>query len=370
MIVLTSHGSYVNGKIYEPPVNTLVEVLISAKSDFLHIRHSIDGSIKSKVYFYSRGQVRKTTTLDVPQKPTLSRYWGEYKATVKLFKRLKKRHYIYIGADPANAFIGLQLKKKHLIDKLIFYSVDFSDKRFANPILNATYLAIDKHCARHCDQVWNVSSRILSRRTTQGIPENKNIYVPNAPASPVISRPNHQPGTKLITLGIISDQLDFKNLFEAIKILLPTFTSIKLTVVGSGPKETEYKSLAQKLNLGDAVEFTGYLPHHLALKKIQDSDIGLALYNGNWSFNYYGDSMKCREYFTFGLPVITTDTHSTVEDIVKYKAGIVCPMSPAAYAKAIKTILNHYPEYSQSAIDLATKYNGIHSRLLKELESL
>ncbi len=51
MIIIAGHAGVVNGKIYEAPVSTIVELLASQKKTFLHIRHSIDGQIPSTVFW-------------------------------------------------------------------------------------------------------------------------------------------------------------------------------------------------------------------------------------------------------------------------------------------------------------------------------
>ena len=109
------------------------------------------------------------------------------------------------------------------------------------------------------------------------------------------------------------------------------------------------------------------MSHENALNEISRSGVGLALYNGKWNFNYYGDSMKCREYFCFGLPVITTDTHSTVEEINSYSVGIVCKMDKESYKTALINIFENYMLYSRNSYALADKYKNVHKNILDEL---
>jgi len=59
MIVVLGHAAYIGGKIYEAPVNTLVETLVAEKKDFVFVRHSLDGNMPSFLYSYTKGKVTK-----------------------------------------------------------------------------------------------------------------------------------------------------------------------------------------------------------------------------------------------------------------------------------------------------------------------
>jgi len=156
-------------------------------------------------------------------------------------------------------------------------------------------------------------------------------------------------------------------LFEAVKLLKDRFPLIYLKVIGGGVKEDEYKKYVSDEKLENNIKFFGQLDHAQALEEISTSGIGVALYNGKWNFNYYGDSMKCREYFCFGLPVITTDTHSTVEEIKEYDAGVICLSDPISYSDAIEKILMNYEYYANNSYLLNRKYCDIHNRVLSAI---
>lgn len=367
MIIITSHASFVNGNVYEAPANTLVEIL-KENNDFIFIRHSIDGNLPSVIYEYKKGET-KTIKLFVIQKFHILRYITEVFSTLSYFllKKVDEPIY-YIGVDPLNAFIGILLKKVGKFKVVIFFTVDYSRQRFKNKILNNIYHFIDRFCIRNADEVWNVSKRIWQIRSEMGLPMFKNILIPNVPSKDYNKYSNNKKqNSDIITLGIIDEQLDFIGIFDAIKDLKDMFPQILLKIVGNGPKEREYREYVKNISLDENVKFLGYLSHDLALKEISKSGIGLALYNGKWNFNHFGDSMKCREYFCFGLPVITTDTHSTVEDIKEYNAGIVCNLNKEEYKKAIIKILENYEVYSNNSYSLALKYVDIHYYHLNKL---
>lgn len=369
MIIVACHATLIRGKIYEAPANTIVEILRRNKERFIFIRHSIDGKLPSIIYSYKDGEIVSTKKLLVLSGISFLRYVTEIISTFFYFLNKKyNEEIIYIGMDPLNAFTGLLLKKSGKYKKVIFYTADYSPRRFQNKILNYIYHYLDQFCVKRSDQIWNVSYRIWKVRKQMGIVGDRNIFVPNIPSDEYKRfLYNKKQQYCLVTLGIIDEQLDFINIFEVLKDLKNKYSQILFKIIGNGPKEKEYKQYTKNNGLEKNVEFFGHLSHGRALEEISKSSIGLALYNGTWGFNYYGDSMKCREFFCFGVPVITTDTHSTVEEIKKYQAGIVCQMNKDEYKKAIEKIIKNYEFYSNQAYKLAKKYQDIHKKLINSL---
>lgn len=367
MIVVAGHATLVNGKLYESPNNTIVETLKKMEQDFVYIRHSIDGSLPSTAYWHKRGNLVRESKLWVARKPSILRYTNEIITTVfyiLLHPALWGAN--YIGIDPLNSFSGIILRSVAVFKKSIFFTADYSTTRFKG-VMNSFYHSLDRFSVKRANQTWNVSSRIKMVREKMGLTPEKNIFVPNVPSSDYKKfLDNKKDKYALVTLGIISEQLDFVNVFTALANLAKKYPKISFKIIGNGPKEDEYKEMVKKMGVAERVHFLGFMSHDDALDTISKSGIGLALYNGNWSFNYYGDSMKIREFFCFGLPVLTTDTHSTVDDVQSEKAGLVTPMSADEYQAAIEEMLSNYESYSAGSRRIAEKYDGIHERLLAQ----
>jgi glycosyltransferase involved in cell wall biosynthesis len=369
MIITTIHTTFFNGNIYEAPGHTLNETLKYYKKNFIFIRHSMNGVQPSTIFEYRNGELVKSKKLWVFSKIALLRYVTEIISTFTYFLLQKNSNYrVYIGVDPLNALTGILLKKIGKFKKVVFYAVDFSEQRFNNIILNWFYKNIYKFCAKNADQVWSASTRILKVIEKFNFKRIENIFVPNIPSDYCINYINNiKQKYHLITLGLIDDHIDFIGIFNTISELKDNFPMLILKIIGNGPKEQEYRSYINANDLNANIIFLGYLDHNQALKEISKSGIGLALYNGKWNFNYYGDSMKCREYFRVGLPVITTDTHSTAEEIKEFNAGIVCELGKENYKKAILDILQNYEQYSDNSYKLGQRYKNLHKYLLRNI---
>lgn len=371
MIVTTSHATIINGHIYEVPANTIVESLKLLNKPFMFVRHSMNGDFNSEVFKHDGSSVSHENLIPFPIKISFLRYFFEIFFTVIYFLRKfhRKRNIdVFFGVDPLNTISGLILRRLGVVKKVIFYSVDYSKNRFKNKLLNFLYQKLDTTCTLNSDEVWSVSTRIVDLRRKMGLEDRKNIYIPNVPSDEYKKYlSNKKDKLCMVTLGIIGSQLEFTKVFITIKKLKKDYPNIKLKIIGSGPMVDYYKNQCEDMGIQDSVIFMGTLEHNEALEEISKSGIGLALYNGSWSFNYYGDSMKCREYFCFGLPVLTTDTHSTVEDILSNRVGLVVGTDVENYVSEIKNIFKNYEDFSKNSYDLARVYDDIHLHNLKRL---
>lgn len=369
ILLVLGHATRVSGKVYEYPTQVLIETLNHKKISFIYIRHSIDGKALSQLIYFADG--KEKISLWLPSIPVISvfRYISEFilNIFITLILKVVYTQTILIGIDPLNAIAGVISKYLGIVKTSIYYAVDYSDTRFENNILNKIYRFIDRFTTLHNDFVWNVSTRIQEMHERYGVDKNRNLFLPNVPTLSDMSGLDTQHKYSLVTVGILNKQLDFSGLFRAIKILRAKYPKIVLHVIGSGPEEMELVQDAKNLGLQNNIVFHGYLSHDLSLKVISACWVGLALYNGKWSFNYYGDSMKCREYLEFGLPIVTTNTHSTVDEIIESEVGIVCEQNAKEYASAIDKIFKNYHDFSRNAGKLGDKYRNIHSKFIENI---
>jgi glycosyltransferase involved in cell wall biosynthesis len=366
-LVFSSHVALIDGKEWDGIGNVLLETLPSICSEFIFVRHSMDGLLPSEVRQYKKASISKKVNLHVFGKIAPLRYASELINTVLYFS-FKEKADVYIGIDPLNAVAGIFLKKLGRVEKSIFYTADYSPTRFSNKLMNSIYHSIDRYCVKHADEVWSVSSKIAELRRNDNLPDEKNIFMPNVPPVEYNGfRKNKHDKYNLIMYGLVGTQLDFEGGIQAVAALKKEIPDISFTIVGNGPEEERLKRLAKRLGVSDKVIFKGRLPLSQTLELASRAGIGLALYTGEWGFNQFGDSTKCREYFNYGLPVISTDTHATVDEIKKNKAGVVVEKSIESYVEAIKSVIENYDGYSAASRKLGRKYEGVHQKELLRL---
>ena len=366
-IAFASHVATIDKKQYDAIGDALKDSLGVVADKFIFVRHSMDGLIESEVQHYEGAKIVSKSILKIAKRVAPLRYITEVMASVWHFC-FKQKVDVYIGVDPLNALAGIILRYLRRVDTAIFYTSDYSPSRFNNKVLDRAYHAIDKYCVKHADEVWSVSSRIVSIRKQMGLEDAKNILVPNAPPAEYAKLFSPKKNKyELVTLGIVDKQLDSAGMIKAIAKLKDKYPKIKFTIIGNGPEEANLKKLAADSNVADRVEFTGRLAFKDAQARVAKAGIGLALYTGIWGFNKYGDSTKCREFFTYGLPVISTDTHATVDELVAQGAGVLVEQSTDDYASAVDDIIEKYDRYAENSLKLGRKYLGIHEAQLQRV---
>lgn len=301
------------------PAHNINDFLQEKNKKVIFIKHCIEGIHPSKLEnagkisnidcrFYNRNQ--------------FLRYWERVRINIARARNLKTKP-IYIGVDPINGLAGVLLKRNKLVKEFIYFSADYADRRFANFFLNSIYHLIDRLCLKRADQIWAVSSRIVKKRTSQGVEPARNHLLPNSPDFGSIKRRLFDGNHNLIVVSHLSKSLNLAPVFRVIKALAGKFPDIKLLIVGSGPEQNNFLKQAKKMGIGKNVDFMGQKAHAEVMDLLSRSFIGIALYTKDNDWNRYGDSMKAREYVGCGLPVIINDIPSTADDIAEYSAGLV-----------------------------------------------
>lgn len=312
--VIASHVYYAD-KVHDVhgPAHTVYDFLVKKNLPVVFIKHCIETERPSVIV---KGNKERTVTL--PRKS----FWAFIKKFWVGFLAIPKSNITYIGVDPFNGLVGVVGKITGRVTKLIYYTPDFTDKRYENIILNALYYGIDRMCVRFADEVWAVSSRIQSFRKSQGIPAVRNKLVPNTPDVSSVPRHAYDGNRTLIIVSNVAMTLYIPQILDAVKTLRKRYPDVRLLVFG-GRETNTIMMMVRKRRLQDVVRVSGHRSHKEVLEAVARSFLGFALYTPVSRGTYWGDSMKAREYVACGIPVIINTLPSTSEDIQTYKAGIV-----------------------------------------------
>lgn len=353
-VYIVSHTRFDDkGKPVHGTASELAPLLDKEKIQYIYIQHSI---FKGHGTYITFSKQKKHKWMGTSFLPFPLRLIQEMIITSSLVFRTNKKHSIFVGVDPLNAWLGIILRKLGKVQTVVFYTADYAKRRYDNSIMNSIYHIFDRFCVKRADQVWNVSSRITSLRQEQGVEKERNYFIPN---SPVLKsyKPSHQKSEKhtLVIVTHITKAIDFMSIFQAIKHLEKKIKDLKLVIVGNGDYRTELEKKAAQLKLSKRIFFTGSKSHKEVMEILKTSGVGIALYTNDFPWTWYGDSMKAREYLACGLPVIISDVPSTADDVEKANAGIVIKKTPQI-KRAINAVFSNNESYAimrQNALDLA-----------------
>jgi colanic acid/amylovoran biosynthesis glycosyltransferase len=134
----------------------------------------------------------------------------------------------------------------------------------------------------------------------------------------------------LLCVARLSSEKGHRFLIHALKLLRDKGYDLELRLAGSGPKEDALKRLVDELELGDHVQFLGYLNEDEIISALQSSDLFVLP-----SF-IEGLPVSAMEAMAVGLPVIATNIAGTSELVEDRKTGLlVRPSDSEALADAI-----------------------------------
>lgn len=284
-------------------------------------------------------------------------------ATFFLFLMCGRRYVVYIGADSLNAAAGLILRRLGLVDVVIYYAHSYRWSRFGNPIKNLFYHMLESLCVRSCDFVWSLSRRLTQMRRSQGVSDERNVWVPESinfrrtqrlPFDSVAWR-------RLVFLGLLAPLNGPELTIKAMPEVLEVVPETRLTIIGGGPLEDELKQMVTEKGLEKSVNFLGYTPYDKAMRMMSKFGVGLAPYaplpdSTMWT----SDPSKTKDYMACGLPVIVTTMVEPAAEIRENRAGLAINYDSRELAEAIIKLLTdreYYCECKNNAINLASKYD-------------
>lgn len=256
------------------------------------------------------------------------------------------------------------------IKRLVYYSIDFSPRRFPNPFLNWIYHLMDKIACKGSDLNWVMVKQQIKERIKYGITrlnsspftivpigyETKNIKI----------RPLDKVSFyKIIYAGGLRESYGPQLIIKVMPVLVKKFPKIRLTIIGVGKFEPKLKKLIRELNVVNCVDFKGFIPKFKDLTDtIAKHSLALAPYVPiPGSYSYYSDPSKIKLYMCCGLPVVTTNVSTLTNTISKTSSGIIIDYSEKSLADAITYLLsdkNRYNRYKDKAIKLSKRFDINH----------
>ena len=279
-----------------------------------------------------------------------------------IFSR-KNKFDLFVGMDCLNAICGIILKRFKIVDKVIFYTVDYAKLRFKNKIVNSVYHFLDSICVKNSDFVWNVTKRICKVRIEQGLKEDKNFFVPNGVH---INQVRPLPLEKIekrsfVYVGHLQKDKGIHFILNSFPTIVENVPNARLIIIGDGPYRSELENIANNLGLKNHVVFLGAIDNKNVLKEIVKYGIGLAPYTKE-GCNFYCSPVKVKEYLAAGCPVIVTDVPEISLDVEKHKLGFVIKekqFQNEFIGFSLKILRNYglYKEYRDNAIKYASNYD-------------
>ena len=277
------------------------------------------------------------------------RYLWHTLLTVFWVLRQGRRFDLYVGFNNLNAMAGLVLRRLGVVRRCVYHVTDFVPRRFESGLMNRIYHAIESHCARHCDETWNLSLRMVDARLRfKGLKEEDCGPQRETPMGVWLDEQPHVPWeqvdrTQLVFMGHLLEKQGLQHVIRALPAIAEAVPEVSLLVIGKGEYRPRLEEMAQELGVAQRIRFQGFVESHEELERmVAGSALAVALYERgdlerNWT--YYTDAGKIKVYLGAGVPVLTTDVPTNARAIEAARCALVIRPEPEDIARAVTGLL-------------------------------
>lgn len=386
-IAIISHFTYKEEETSEVFPGNIRNFLLRRVGKVVYIDHPFIRSqgvtsefTVSQMRIYDEGV--KTYELSSPRLklPTLPLFIYQLFLTIFFMFWKPMKYDLCIACDNLSLISVFILRKMGIIKKLVYYTVDYSPKRYSNFFLNSLYQKMDRLASRLSDVNWVAVENMIEAKMQNGLNLQKSapfqvVPIGFARDNVVIKAVDKIDRFNLIFVGFLFEKQGLQLVIEALPELIKKFPKVKLTIIGSGPYEAKIKKTVSGKKLNSHVKFTGYINDHQRIVKFltDKGGIGLATYIPEIAdYTYFADPSKIKLYLLCGLPVITTSVPPIAKEISQRKAGMVVDYSKQDLVDNLSILLDDEKKYStfhQNALKMAKEYdtNLILERAFKKL---
>lgn len=305
---------------------------------------------RSRIQTYAHDSIADKSSRYHLSLPMPILYFKDLLLTLVWIVGRRKRYDLYVGLDPINAFVGILLKKIGLVNKTVYYTMDYVPKRFDNFVLNFAYHTLDKFCVHHSDDTWNVGLEVANAREKYYDMDQK-IYFKQHHLPIGIWPGKFKPLpfekinlNKLVYIGSLKHIMGVELMIDAMPKLVKKFPRLRLEIIGSGVDEEILKQKARELKAEKYIIFHGWVRDRAKVQALaSDAVIGLATFNTD-KFSVEvknADPSKVKEYLSMGLPVITTNVVPYYQELEKSKCAIVISYNVNALVRSVEKLLTN-----------------------------
>jgi glycosyltransferase involved in cell wall biosynthesis len=335
--------------VYEPPVRRAAEALHAAGFD-VEVICMRDGVRPRRV----RIQGVDVTSLPTSRRRTTRlRYALDYTlflllAAGTLAIRHVRRPYAAVQINTMPDFLAFAGAIPRLLGSRLFVFMneptpELAETLFGPGPLPRVLARIEQRTLSFADHAYTVTDQLKSRYMERGADGERITVVLNG-TDPSLRlngwspSPNGgKPHFTLICHGLIEDRYGQDTLIEAVRLLRRELPELRLTLTGRGTFVPRLERLIERYELGDVVQFHGWVSEDRLNDLLHRADVGVVAQKAS-PYSHLVHTNKMIDYWLFGLPVIASRLRATHE---LYDDGTIeyyVPGDPHDLARAIRKL--------------------------------
>jgi glycosyltransferase involved in cell wall biosynthesis len=146
----------------------------------------------------------------------------------------------------------------------------------------------------------------------------------------------------LVYLGTMDRVRQIEILFQMLVLIRHQIPNIMLVLVGDSEDAAHrdwLKQQAERMDVGDHVLWTGWLPASQAWSYVRSAEVGLSPFPRGFLLDSASPT-KAVEYMALGLPVIANDNPDQAQVIAESGAGLCVTLEPGIFAESVIWLLS------------------------------
>lgn len=147
---------------------------------------------------------------------------------------------------------------------------------------------------------------------------------------------------KILAVGRFVEKKGFIYLIQAIALLAKQNHEAELTIIGSGPLESQLKAEVKRNNIGDSILFTGQKSSDFVHNAMSQSDVVVVPSVTSTTGEMEGLPVVIMEAMATGIPVVSTKHSGIPEIVLNEQTGLIVEeKNSQALADALAKLINH-----------------------------
>lgn len=353
------HRIFIDNKPKKGGVDIIIDYLLNNGNKVCLVEHPLEYA-GSSIISYKSDIVKKINVVpgNVP-----FRWIAEIFVTAYFILKNFEPIPVCIAVDPLNVLQALVLRRFKRINKIYFHCVDYSKRRFKNFFLNNIYHYIYCLALNKSDICGVVSKRMMEQFSKIVKDKDKLFWIPNTPLFKEcnIDFKKRNKYSVVTMSGRVDDKTNYNSIFNVLGRLKKDFPQMDFKIIAKIEDEEyvkELKMYIQDVGLQDRVHFLGFFPDPSGLRDILiDCGVGMTSYVFNRVGYYmeYADSLKIREFASYGLPIVADSICGTSLEAEEHRCGFVAD-SEEEVERTLRLLWSDdilYQEYCKNALEWA-----------------
>lgn len=348
------HRVYNNNTVKKGSPDYIISYFRDCGLSYVSIEHPLKSSDSiTRILVNGSPSKKISVSLPAPLRWVLETMFNVYYVLIT-----KNKYEFILAIDPLNFVSAYFIKLFGRTNLIYFQSIDYSEHRFKNKLLDCIYGILYKFSINNADVITYSNDVMLN--IIKGILGNKLsskilFHLPHSPEYSKITRinPDKKDKYSIVFTKTYPQDSEIVRLIKIAKILKDTIPDICFHIVGDVTQKS--KDLINASKLTNNFKLYGLLGYEDNMKIISKGYIGFSWYENINDHEKFGDSLKIREYAASGIVTVTNNKVPTCQEMYDNGAGVLVDKEKDI-AKAIITLIKNeklYSDYRNNALKWA-----------------